>query len=248
MNPAGNESSPDVWAAFARHAAAWGAPLTPVQLAAFQEYLAMLGDWNQRFNLTRITAPEQIVAKHFLDSLSCAAVVELNRAARLIDVGTGAGLPGLALKIAFPRLQVTLLDATRKRLRFCDAVADRLGLSDIEIVHARAEDAAHDRRWREAFDVATARAVAPLEALVEWLLPFARPGGECLALKGPDVQQELENALPVIAALGGGPPVLRRLELPIAPVGRSLIVIPKVRRTRVDYPRRGAAKKRPIAP
>lgn len=225
-----------LWREFARCAAAWGVRLTPAQIAQFQRYLDDLCAWNQRFNLTRITAPEEIVVKHFLDSLSCATVVDLAETNTLIDVGSGAGFPGLPLKIAFPHLRVLLLDSTEKRLRFCRSVAGELELRQVEVLHARAEVAAHDPRWREAFDVVTARAVAPLARLVEWLLPFARRGGTCVAMKGPQVQEELHATTPAIARYGGGPASVSVFELPITPVGRSLVAIPKARPTRRNLP------------
>jgi 16S rRNA (guanine527-N7)-methyltransferase len=241
------EPDPALWADFARCASAWGLSLTSQQLGQFQRYLRELGQWNQRFNLTRITAPQEVLAKHLLDSLSCATVLDFQQTRTLIDVGTGAGFPGLALKIAFPALRVVLLDSTEKRLRFCRSVADLLGLEEVESLHARAEEAAHDPRLREHFDVVTARAVARLTQLVEWTLPFARRGGSCIAMKGPEVEAEVAEAAVAIARYGGAPPSVTTFELPIVPVGRSLVVIPKRAATPPDLPRGpapGPARKR----
>jgi 16S rRNA (guanine527-N7)-methyltransferase len=177
----------------------------------------------------------------------------------LIDVGSGAGFPGLVLKIAYPHLQVTLLDSLEKRLRFSERVGEALGLEGIRPVHARAEDAAappgrRSRRGsvqpphlRERFDVVTARAVARLQVLVEWSLPFARVGGCFVAMKGPDVGEEVGEARKAIARLGGGEPQVRTFQLPGANVGRSLVRIDKVKPTPLDLPRPpGTARKTPL--
>jgi 16S rRNA (guanine527-N7)-methyltransferase len=240
-------ASPSGSARLAQGAAALGVPLDARALDAFALYLEELTLWNQRFNLTAIEDPDEIIVKHFLDSLSCAAVLDLPAARSLIDVGSGAGFPGLALKIAFPHLRLVLLDALEKRLRFLDRLAERLGMEAVTTLHARAEDAGRAPEWREQFDVVTARAVARLDTLCEYCLPFAAVGRVFVAQKGPEVAEELSQAARAIRTLGGGSPSLRTLTLPGSDVRRSLITIPKALATPAAYPRRpGSARKHPL--
>jgi 16S rRNA (guanine527-N7)-methyltransferase len=248
------------WNAFAAASAGFGAPLSEKQVQAFAEYLRLLREWNEKFNLTAITQPQAIVTKHFLDSLTVAGAVDLNAAKRMIDIGTGAGFPGLALKIAFPHLQVTLLDALQKRIRFLERVAEALDLKGLTFVHGRAEDAVLPKRFqvcglkeslRERFDVVAARAVAPLDVLTEWLLPYARVGGWVVAMKGPDVVPEVTAANVGATLLGGGHINVRQLTLPAideeGPIGRSLVTIKKEQKTPASYPRLpGSARKQPL--
>jgi 16S rRNA (guanine527-N7)-methyltransferase len=228
-------------------AAELGLVLSDGQLGQYREYLDLLLEWNQRFNLTAIESPEAVIDKHFLDSLSCVAAVDFSRVHRVVDVGTGAGFPGLVIRIAFPHLGLLLLDAIEKRLRFLRRVIEALGLSGVETVHARAEDAGRDRRWREQFDVAVSRAVARLDTLSEFCLPLVRVGGSFLAQKGPDVAAEVDAARTAIRKLGGGPPEIRLLTLPGTEIGRSLVLVPKVSATPGQYPRLpGTPKKHPL--
>ncbi len=186
----------------------WQLGLSVSQLAQLARYAALLTEWNTNcLNLTRISTPEGIAVKHFLDSLAVLHAVSISPHARVIDVGTGAGLPGLALKIARPDIALTLLDSTAKKLVFCRAVADDLGLDNVRIVHARAEEAVRQPEYAGLFDVAVARAVAPLSTLLPWLVPFVRPQGLIIALKGAQVDGEMAAARPVA----------RRLELVLRP-------------------------------
>ena len=186
-----------------RGAAEWGLRLSDEQLAQFARYAALLIEWNAtRMNLTRLTSPRDIAVKHFLDSLGLLTVQTPPPGARLLDVGTGAGLPGLALKIARPDLKVALMDGTAKKLQFCRAVADDLGLAGVETVHARAEEAARRVDLAGKFDLVTARAVAPLERLLPWLAPFLAPGGAAASFKGVGVTEEVAAARPVAKRLG----------------------------------------------
>jgi len=182
---------------------AWNLELSDTQIGQFVRYAEMLVEWNAtRTNLTRLVSPRDIAVKHFLDSLALLTVSRPPPDARVLDVGTGAGLPGLALKIARPDLHVTLLDGTAKKLQFCRAVADDLGLDAVETVHARAEDAAKRPGLAGRFDWVTARAVAPLDKLLPWLVPFAASNGLLLSLKGIAALTELAAARPVAKRLG----------------------------------------------
>lgn len=182
---------------------AWRLNLSDTQLDQFVRYAEMLVEWNAtRMNLTRLVSPRDIAVKHFLDSLALLTVYAPPEDARVLDVGTGAGLPGLALKIARPDLRVTLLDSTAKKLGFCRAVADDLGLDAVETVHARAEDSGKQPALAGQFALVVARAVAPLASLLPWLAPFAAPGGQIAALKGNNVTDEIAAARPVARRLG----------------------------------------------
>jgi 16S rRNA (guanine527-N7)-methyltransferase len=214
----------------AASARSFGIDLDARELAAYREYLRLLLDWNQRFNLTAIDTPEAVIDKHFTDSLSCALVLDLPSLHRLVDVGTGAGFPGLVLKIVFPHLEVLLLDAVEKRLRFLRRVTEALHLSGVTTLHARAEEAGRDPLWRGQYDLAVARAVAPLNTLAEYCLPFVRLGGQ-----------------PALHKLGGGDARVHRLILPDTDIRRSLVLVPKIAPTPRDYPRLpGTPKKHPL--
>ena len=181
----------------------WPLKLSDTQLLQFVRYAEILVEWNAtRMNLTRLVSPRDIAVKHFLDSLALLTILTPAINSRVIDVGTGAGLPGLALKIARPDLRMTLLDSTAKKLGFCRAVADDLGLSTVETVHARAENAAKFPKLAGKFDLVVARAVAPLETLLPWLAPFVAPGDQIAALKGASVADEITAARSIARRLG----------------------------------------------
>lgn len=215
-------------------AADFGVHLTGEMLDQFVKYAALLLEWNEKINLTAITDPEEIVYKHFIDSLALLGKAALPEGARLIDVGTGAGFPGVPLKIVRPDLRVTLFDSLNKRLLFLRALCEELGLA-CEYVHARAEEAGRGA-LREAFDAVTARAVAALPALCEYCLPFAKLGGWFYAWKGPDCAEETAAAAGAIRLLGGGEEKYECFQLPDGN-GRSLIEIKKIRPTPTKYPR-----------
>lgn len=205
----------------------WGLGLTEEQIAQFVRYADLLTEWNAtRMNLTRLTTPRDVAVKHFLDSLALLTVISLPPNARLLDVGTGAGLPGLALKIARPDVSVTLLDSTAKKLLFCRAVADELSLTNSETVHARAEDAAKRAELAQGFDVVIARAVAPLPTLLPWLAPFVTSGGMAVALKGAGVAEEIAAARPVARRLGLILEAPKAVSLPEAaePTTRQIVI------------------------
>ncbi len=212
--------------------------LSTEQLERLEGLTGLLLDWNHRMNLTGITDPAEIAVKHYLDSLSLLRVVSRFDGMRLIDVGTGAGFPGLVLAIVFPRLQVTLMDSTGKKLRFIEHVGDALGLSNIHTLHARAEDAGrHKSSHREAYDIVTARAVAPMPALMEYTLPLAKPDGQVIAMRGTDAFDETNAAARAIDVLGGELFTIEEIMLPTLTNPRYLVVIDKIESTPRRYPR-----------
>lgn len=221
--------------------------LNPGQLRAFQRYADELTAWNERFNLTAITEASAIESKHFLDSLSCLLAMGPKPSGRMIDVGTGAGFPGLPLKIAVPHLRLTLVEATAKKAEFCQHVVSLLGLEGVEVVHARAEEVGHRPEHREAYDWAMARAVAALPVLVEYLLPFLRLGGKAVAQKGETGPAEAHAGEKALGLLGGRISQIVPLELPGVAERRFLVVMEKAALTPADYPRRpGVPSKRPL--
>lgn len=224
-----------------------GVSLSNDQVNLFARYADVLTEWNRDINLTRVP-PDKYIPLHFLDSLSLACAIDLSASFRLIDVGAGAGFPGLALKIAFPALDVTLLDSTRKRLAFLDAVIAELSLSGVRTMHARAEDAGRDRNHRQRYDVVTARAVSRLNILAELLLPLARVGGRVVAMKSAEVDDEVCQSATAVQVLGGAPARITTLVLPGADIARKLVVIDKVRPTPTTYPRDSAhIKSKPLS-
>ena len=213
----------------------------------FEIYQRLLAEWNQKINLTTITDPGEVRVRHFLDSLSVVTVMSFDPDDRIIDVGTGAGFPGLPLAIAFPHIEVTLLDSTQKKIGFLETIADELGLQNVSTVHARAEDAGHDPAHREQYDVVLARAVALLPTLLEYLIPFARVGGYCIAMKGESAAREIEEAKRALYVLKGEAQPLARVDLPRVDLPHYLVAIEKLEKTPRPYPRQaGTPKKKPI--
>lgn len=224
-----------------------GISLDDEAVDGFMAYKDMLIEWNERINLTSITNDMGIIIKHFIDSLLCYSTGVIRPDARLMDIGTGAGFPGLALKIAFPSLKVCLMDSVQKKLNFLDNVIKALSLEDVELIWGRAEDYACKKGYRETFDVVTARAVASLPVLAEYCLPFAKVGGYVLCMKGPDVDGELMKADKAIKLMGGRLGDVLRAELPMSGGDRRIVVLNKVTRTPAAYPRRaGIPSKKPI--
>ncbi len=228
----------------AEHARAFALELSPAQLDTFERYYRELIDWNARVNLTAITERDQVTVKHFLDSLSVAPLVPPT--ASVVDIGAGAGLPGIPLKIALPHLRLTLMDATRKKVDFLQHIIAALALQETRAVQARAEDLGRDPAYREQFDVALARAVAPLPVLAEYALPLVRVGGAFIAQKGIAIEEELQRAEHAIARLGGRVREVRVVQLPgLEP--RHLIVVDKTAPTPSGYPRRaGIPERKPL--
>jgi len=225
-----------------------GLTLTQRQRQAFHLYQKELVSWNTRFNLTAITDTEGVQIRHFLDSLSCLlAVGDVRPGQSLIDVGTGAGFPGLPLKIVYPALRLTLVEATGKKTDFLRHMVKLLELRDVAVIHARAEQVGHDPLHRETYDWVTARAVAAMPTLAEYLLPLCRLGGHCLAQKGEGAAAEVTSAEPAVLLLGGRLSRLVPVELPGLAETRHLVLIEKVARTPEKYPRHpGRPAKRPL--
>jgi 16S rRNA (guanine527-N7)-methyltransferase len=224
-----------------------GFSLNEKQAGQFQRYEAELLDWNSRFNLTAVRDQEGIRIKHFLDSLSCMLVFGGRTPSRLIDVGTGAGFPGVPLKICFPNMQLTLVESVGKKADFCRHLVTSLGLDKVEVVQARAEEIGQMSPHREKYDIATARAVANLPILVEYLLPLVKLGGIMLAQKGENGPAEAQSVEKSVKILGGQIQQLRQIDLPGVAENRYLIVISKVAVTPLQYPRRvGIPLKNPL--
>jgi 16S rRNA (guanine527-N7)-methyltransferase len=241
---------PDDLAALASGAAALGVALGAPQLAAFAAYHALLLEWNARFNLTAITDPREIATRHFLDSLTVALGVPRARwagALRLLDVGSGAGFPGLALAIAFPQWHVTAMESTGKKVTFLRHVATTLGLTHARVLEGRAEALAHAPAERGRYDVVTARAVAALPTLLEYCQPFARVGGLVIAPKKGDLAAELDTGRRAAAALGGRMAAPLPISLPELEGDRVLVVVTQERACPAPYPRpAGAPRKHPL--
>ncbi len=231
-----------------RGAAELGLTLTGEALDRFSVYFRRLVDYNQKVNLTAITTAEGVAIKHFLDSLSCLTAYHPPEGASLVDVGTGAGFPGVPLKIARPDLRVTLVDSLRKRMTFLEELVRDLGLDQTELVCARVEEVGRRAEHREAYDVATARAVARLSVLCEYCLPLVRVGGTFLAMKGSEGGQEAGQSIEAIRTLGGDLIRTPWFALPLAGDQRTIIVIAKRLATPAGFPRRpGVAEKRPLS-
>lgn len=225
----------------------YGLQLTTDQLTQFNQYYELLIEWNKKINLTAITEPKEVAIKHIVDSLSCFNEKLFAENSSLIDVGTGAGFPGLPLKIFFPSLKLTLLDSLNKRVKFLQLVVDTLGLKDVKVIHARSEEAARNKLYREQFDMATASAVARLPILCEYCLPFVKQDGMFIALKGRQYEEEIAEAGKAIKILGGKLIEAMPVKLPELDDKRAVIYIQKIKATPKTYPRKaGTPERNPI--
>ncbi len=215
------------------------------QIEQFYKYMNLLIEWNEKMNLTAITEPKEIILKHFIDSITILKYIDDN--SKLVDVGTGAGFPGVPLSIMNPTLKITLVDSLNKRLIFLQEVVKELNFKNIEIVHARAEEFGQNKNYREKFDIATSRAVANLATLSEYLVPLVKIGGKIISMKASNAKEEINDAQKAIEVLGGKIEKIEEFDLPESDIGRTIIIIDKNKCTPAIYPRKaGTPAKEPI--
>ena len=224
----------------------FGLELSDEQIQQFSKYYDMLIEWNKVMNLTAITDKEEIIIKHFADSLLLSKYKNLHENLNVIDVGTGAGFPGIPLKIAFPELKVTLMDSLNKRLKFLDNVISELNLDNITTVHSRAEDGGKNAEYREKYDLAVSRAVANLATLSEWCIPFVKTGGYFIPYKSNALAEEIRDGKKAIRILGGQVENIFTTTIPDSDNQRSFVFVKKIENTDKKYPRKAGAAKKPI--
>ena len=225
-----------------------GITLNEVQKRQFLQFYKLLVEWNKVMNLTGITEYEEVNEKHFVDSLSIVKTIDMDSVETVIDIGTGAGFPGIPLKIAFPNLKVVLLDSLNKRIQFLNTVIDTLQLTDIQTIHGRAEDFAKQQAYRERFDLCVSRAVANLATLSEYCLPYVKVDGMFIPYKSGEITEELQQSQNAIYVLGGKVTDVVKFRLPGTEIGRSFVKIKKVQNTAKKYPRKaGLPSKEPIS-
>lgn len=233
---------------FEEKLSALGITLSQTQYEQFDKYYELLVEWNKVMNLTGITEYEEVNEKHFIDSLSIVKVKDMSKIKSVIDIGTGAGFPGIPLKIAFPHLKVTLLDSLNKRIKFLDKVIEELDLKDIHTIHGRAEDYAQQSSYREQYDLVVSRAVANLSTLSEYCLPYTKTGGAFIPYKSGEIEEEVKAAQKAIKTLGGTQKELTKFQLPGSDISRSFPIISKTKLTPKKYPRKsGLPSKEPIS-
>ena len=221
--------------------------LTDDMLDKFIKYKEMLVEWNEKMNLTAITEDKEVMIKHFADCISILSHVDFNEGDTVIDVGTGAGFPGVPVKIAAPQIKITLLDSLNKRINFLTELSKELNLENVECIHSRAEDGGQNAELREKFDYCVSRAVANLAVLSEYCLPFVKVGGTFVSLKGPDVEAEAKEGEAAVKKLGGKIERIEKIAIPNSDITHSLVIIKKVAPTPKAYPRKaGTATKNPI--
>ncbi len=211
----------------------------------FYNYMKLLLEWNEKINLTAITEQNDIILKHFIDSITINKYIEQSNS--IIDIGTGAGFPGIPLKIMNQNKKITLVDSLNKRINFLNEVCKEISLENIQCIHARAEELASDLEYRENYETVVSRAVARLNVLIEYMLPFVKKGGLCICMKGPNIDGELEDAKNAIKVLGGKIKSVESFFLPDSDIERNVIIIEKVAETPKKYPRKaGLPSKQPI--
>ncbi len=221
--------------------------LNEKQESQFKRFYEILIEWNKVMNLTAITEYDEVLEKHFIDSLSVEKAIDLNKVKTVIDIGTGAGFPGIPLKIAYPNLEITLLDSLNKRVKFLNTVIDELELKKITAIHGRAEDFAKQQQYREKYDLCVSRAVANLATLSEYSLPYVKIGGKFISYKSGSIDEELIKSENAIKILGGNIENVIKFQLPGTDIGRSFVIVRKERPTAKKYPRKaGLPSKEPL--
>lgn len=226
---------------------ALGIILTDTQKEQFDKFYELLVEWNKVMNLTGITDYEEVNEKHFVDSVSLVKAINIEKVDTVIDIGTGAGFPGIPLKIAFPHLKVVLLDSLNKRINFLNEVINELGLTEIKTIHGRAEDYAKQAEYREQFDVCVSRAVANLSTLSEYCIPYVKVGGMFIPYKSGEIDEEVQQAKKAIHILGGKLDEVIKFQLPDTEINRSFVKINKIQNTTKKYPRKaGLPAKEPL--
>ncbi len=224
-----------------------GIELSELQIDQFNKFYQLMVEWNKVMNLTGITEYDEVVEKHFIDSLSLVKVIDINKINSVIDVGTGAGFPGIPLKIAFPHLNITLLDSLNKRIKFLNEVISETGLENISTIHGRAEDFAKQEKYREQYDLCVSRAVANLATLSEYCLPYVKVGGRFVSYKSGEIDEEVESSKTAVKVLGGKINKIEKFQLLGTDIGRSFVNIKKVKNTGKKFPRKaGLPSKEPI--
>ncbi len=214
------------------------------QIEQFYEYMNLLLEWNEKINLTAIIEPKEVILKHFIDSLTIQKYIKEEQ--KVIDVGTGAGFPGIPLSIIKQNTEITLLDSLNKRILFLEEIISSLQLKNIRTVHARVEEFAKNKKEREIYDIATSRAVASLNVLLEYLLPLVKVGGECICMKGSSTE-EIKEAEKALEILGGKIEKIENINLPDSDIKRNIIIVKKIKQTPLKYPRKpGTPSKEPI--
>lgn len=215
------------------------------EIVKFYSYMNSLIEWNEKINLTAITEPREIILKHFIDSLTINKY--LKNDTRMIDVGTGAGFPGIPISIIRNENEIVLMDSLNKRIKFLDEIIEKNELNNVKTIHARAEELAQNKEYREMFDYATSRAVAGLNVLLEYMLPFVKVGGYCICMKGSNIEEEIKNSEKALEILGGKIVKVDSFMLPNTDISRNIVIIKKVKSTAKKYPRKaGTPAKEPL--
>lgn len=219
--------------------------LNKAQSVQFENYRKLLIEWNERMNLTAITERDEIILKHFIDSLTVLKYIPSD--SKIIDIGTGAGFPGIPIKIFDESVDITLMDSLNKRINFLNTVINELNLKKIVAIHGRAEEMARNNAYREKFDIAVSRAVANFSTLLEYMIPFVRVGGKCICMKGPDVNDEVNNGINAMKQLGAELEEISEFSLPDSDIKRSIVIVKKIKSTAKAFPRKaGIPSKKPL--